>query len=204
MSTGVIIVIVVVAVVVIALIALAMRRPQARSRRLKEQFGPEYERTVSRHDGDAKEAEGELGDRITRSQDLDIRPLDDAQREYFLAQWATLQELFVDDPAKAIIDADQLLTSVLHERGYPDEDQYDALSVHHANALPGYRASRNAAQRAPSADASTEELRDAFVHARKTFDSLVLDDQGRSVESTPRHGRDEQQPARNVKEASDE
>ena len=213
MSTGVIIVIVVVAVVVIALIALAMRRPQMRSRRLKEQFGPEYERTVSRHDGNAREAESELEERITHSKGLDVRPLDDAQREHYLARWSTLQGLFVDDPAQAIIEADQLLTSGLHERGYPKEDLYDALSVHHADALPGYRASRDAAERAPSTDTSTEVLREAFVNARTTFDSLVLDDQGRTTNGTPRPahshrtttlGRNEQQSVTQGKGMSDE
>jgi hypothetical protein len=185
MSTGLIIVIVVVAVVVIALVGVAVVMPQMRSRRLQQQFGPEYQRAVSEHDGNAKEAERELAERVRRTGELDLRPLDAAQQERYLAHWTTLQEQFVDAPAKAVIDADLLLTEVLRERGYPDDDQYAALSVHHARAIDGYRASRNAAERAESGDATTEELRDAFVRARATFDALVRDDD--SVHQGVRH-----------------
>lgn len=212
MSTGVIITIVVAVVIVAALVAVALRGPQANSRRLKKQFGPEYDRVVRRHGGDAKEAERELSDRVTRSQGLDIRPLDATRREYYQAQWAQQQVLFVDDPAQAVLTADTLLTSVLRERGYPGEDPYDALSVYHLDALPGYRASRGGAQLARAADPSTEELREAFVRARGTFDSLVLDGQERPRNSatvpataTPTAtATDERRPVSQLKGASDE
>jgi len=178
MSTGVIILIVVLAVVVVALAVTALALPRMRSRRLQQQFGPEYERAVSAHDGNAKEAERELSERVKRTRELDLRPLEPAQQERYLARWTTLQEQFVDAPAKAVVDADQLLTEVLRERGYPDDDQYTALSVHHARALEGYRVSRAAAERATKGDATTEELRDAFVRARETFDELVREGGG--------------------------
>lgn len=179
MSTGLIILIVVVVVVVAALVGVAVMLPQMRSRRLQQQFGPEYERAVSQHDGDTKEAERELAERVKRADELDLRPLEPAQQERYLAHWTTLQEQFVDAPGKAVVDADRLLTEVLRERGYPDGDeQTAALSVHHASALAGYRASRNAAEQAERGDATTEQLRDAFVRARETFDELVRDDSG--------------------------
>ncbi|MHA6764337.1 hypothetical protein [Streptacidiphilus sp. PAMC 29251] len=184
MSTGLIIVIVVVAVVVVALIGVAVAMPQMRSRRLQQQFGPEYERTVSEHSGDTKEAERELSERVSRADELDLHPLEAAQQERYLARWTALQEQFVDAPAKAVIDADHLLTEVLRERGYPDDDQYAALSVHHARALDGYRVSRKAAERADQGDATTEELRDAFVRARETFDELVRDNGDSSTGTT--------------------
>ena len=216
MSTGVIIMIVVAVVIVAALITFALRSPQANSRRLKKQFGPEYDRVVRQHGGDAREADRELSDRVARSQGLDIRPLDATRREYYQAQWAQQQVLFVDDPAQAVVTADKLLTSVLRERGYPGEDPYDALSVHHLDALPGYRASRGGAQLAQTPDASTEELREAFVRARGTFDSLVLDGQERPTDTTtandpatdpdpdPVTVPDERRPVSQLKGASDE
>ena len=176
MSTSLIIVIVVVAVVVVALVGVAVALPQMRSKRLQQQFGPEYERAVAQHDGDAKAAERELSERVKRTDELDLHPLDPARQERYLAQWTTLQEQFVDAPGKALIDADRLLTEVLRERGYPEEDQDTALSVHHTGVLDGYRASRSAAERAAAGSATTEELRDAFVRARETFDELVRDD----------------------------
>jgi hypothetical protein len=186
MSTGLIIVIVVVVVVVVALIGVTVAMPQIRSRRLQQQFGPEYERTVAQHDGDTKEAEHELSERVKRTRELDLHPLDPAQRERYLARWTALQEQFVDAPGKAVIDADHLLTEVLRERGYPDDDQDTALSVHHTRALDGYRVSRNAAERAGQGSATTEELRDAFVRARETFDQLVRDDGGQDGRTADR------------------
>ena len=184
MSTGLIIVIVVVAVVVVALVGIAVAMPQMRSRRLQQQFGPEYERAVAQHDGDTKEAERELSERVKRTGELDLHPLDPARQERYLARWTALQEQFVDAPGKAVIDADHLLTEVLRERGYPDDDQDIALSVHHTRALEGYRVSRSAAERAGQGAATTEELRDAFVRARETFDELVRDDSGPSDRTT--------------------
>ena len=178
MSTGLIIVIVVVVVVVVALIGVAVAMPQMRSRRLQQQFGPEYERTVAQHDGNTKAAEQELSERVKRTRELDLHPLDPAQQERYLARWTALQEQFVDAPGKAVIDADHLLTEVLRERGYPDDDQDVALSVDHTRALEGYRVSRNAAERAGQGSATTEELRDAFVRARESFDELVRDGSG--------------------------
>ncbi|MFC1420319.1 hypothetical protein [Streptacidiphilus cavernicola] len=184
MSTGLIIVIVVVAVVVVALIGVAVAMPQLRSRRLQQQFGPEYERAVAQHDGDAKEAERELSERVKRTGELELHPLDPAQRERYLARWTALQEQFVDAPGKAVIDADRLLTELLRERGYPEDDQEFALSVHHAGSLDGYRVSRSAADRAAAGSATTEDLRDAFVRARETFDELVTEGTGTTTERT--------------------
>ena len=177
MSTGLIIVIVVVVVAVVALAATAFMRPQQRNRKLRQQFGPEYDRELAQHDGDTRATDQVLEQRVKRAGDLDIRPLDPAQRERALAQWNTLQEQFVDSPAKAVIDADQLLGEVMRDRGFPDgdsqDDRYAALSVHHARALPGYRTSQQFAERAQRGEATTEELRQAFVNARETFDQLV-------------------------------
>ncbi|WP_182442524.1 hypothetical protein [Streptacidiphilus sp. PB12-B1b] len=173
MSTGVIILIVVAVVVVAALVAFTAARPRMRSRRLQERFGPEYERELAEHEGDRAAAESELEERVKRAQKLDIQPLDAAQRERFLADWNTLQEQFVDSPAKAVIGADQLLNEVLRDSGYPEDDRYGALSVHHNKALPGYRASREAAVHARQGEATTEELRTSFVDVRNTFDLLV-------------------------------
>ncbi|MEY9835188.1 hypothetical protein [Streptacidiphilus sp. EB103A] len=177
MSTGLIIVIVVALVAVAALAAMAVMRPQQRNRKLRQQFGPEYDRELAQHDGDIRATDQVLEERVKRAGDLDIRSLDAAQRERALARWTTLQEQFVDSPAKAVIDADHLLGEVLRDRGFPAADSYDeqyaALSVHHAPALPGYRATQQAAERAQRGEATTEELRQAFVNARETFDQLM-------------------------------
>ncbi|MET9480585.1 hypothetical protein [Streptomyces sp. NPDC006638] len=143
---------------------------------LKRRFGPEYDRAVARHDGDTKAAEHELAERVSRHGDLHTQPLSAEQREQYVAAWAGLQERFVDAPQEAVAQADQLLARLAAERGYPDtayDDQLDALSVHHAHEVDGYRTVHHVASDAGSG-ASTEELREAMVGARRLFEQLIL------------------------------
>jgi hypothetical protein len=73
MNTGVLIAIVVVLVVIaVAAVLLAQRR---RTDRLQQQFGPEYQRTVSRA-GDRRAAESELAARTQRRQEMTILTLE--------------------------------------------------------------------------------------------------------------------------------
>lgn len=98
MSTGVIILVVVVAVVVLigaAVLALRARSTQS-CRGLKRRFGPEYERAVARHDGDAEAAERELAQRVERHGGLRERALETEEAERFEARWTAAQEHFVD------------------------------------------------------------------------------------------------------------
>ncbi|MEU0458753.1 hypothetical protein ABZ322_38635, partial [Streptomyces sp. NPDC006129] len=85
MSTGLIIALIVIAaVVVIIAAAMTLRaRGARRGRSLKRRFGPEYDRVVARHDGDAQAAERELAERVQRHGDLRERPLEPAQREQY-------------------------------------------------------------------------------------------------------------------------
>ena len=63
----------VVFLIVGGLLVMAVTRFQ-RSQRLKERFGPEYERTVN-ESGDKRTAESELEARLAHVESLDIRPL---------------------------------------------------------------------------------------------------------------------------------
>jgi FtsZ-interacting cell division protein ZipA len=154
---------------------------------LKRRFGPEYDRVVTRHDGDTKAAEHELTGRVQRHGDLKPQALSEEKREQYVAQWAGLQERFVDSPREAVAEAEQLLARLAGERGYPDGAQYDdqleALSVHHAHQVDGYRRVHHAVSE-DGRSASTEELREAMVGARELFEQLILahprdDGQGR-------------------------
>ncbi|MGW3283054.1 hypothetical protein ACWDR3_00240 [Streptomyces sp. NPDC001002] len=178
MSTGmIIIVIVIVAAVVVVAAALTLRaRGGVGGRDLKHRFGPEYDRAVTRHDGDTKAAERELAERVERHGSLREQPLEPARREQFEARWAAAQERFVDSPREAVADADQLLGELATVRGFPDGAQYEeqlaALSVHHAPDVNGYRHVHSVA-RADDTRADTEELREAMVEARALFASLI-------------------------------
>lgn len=179
MSTGLIIaliVIVAVAVVAAALILLA-RRPQG-GRTLRRRFGPEYDRAVAQHDGDARAAERDLAERVKRHGALREQPLDPAARDQYAARWGAVQERFVDSPQEAVAEADRLVAELAGARGFPDgeryEEQLDALSVHHGHHVHGYRRVHQATY-APVSDAhgGTEELRASMVEARALFEDLL-------------------------------
>ncbi|MFI5755577.1 hypothetical protein [Streptomyces sp. NPDC051569] len=177
--TTVLIVVALIVVFVIIVAAVLYLGPGRGSGRtgLKRRFGPEYERVVARHDGDTKAAERELGERVRRHGDLRPEPLSAESREQYVAHWAGLQERFVDAPQEAVAEADQLVARVAAERGYPDgtryDEQLDALSVHYAHEVDGYRRVHQAASQ-DGRSASTEELREAMVGARELFERLIL------------------------------
>jgi hypothetical protein len=175
MSTGIIVAIVVAVIVVAALVigVLAVMR----RRRLQQRFGPEYDRVVGERDSKLK-AESELAERERRVRDLDIRPLTDSARASYSAQWAALQERFVDTPADAVAGSQLLVAAVMTDRGYPTEHQDQVLadlSVEYSGTLDHYRAAEQISASAASGTASTEDLRLAMIHYRALFSDLLGD-----------------------------
>ncbi|GGZ11247.1 hypothetical protein [Streptomyces poonensis] len=182
MSTGVIIalIVIVAAVVVIAAVLSLRDRGAHGGRGLRRRFGPEYDRALARHDGDTKAAEAELAERVERHGSLQPRPLEPAERERYEVRWTAVQERFVDSPREALAEADRLLGEVAGARGFPDggryDEQLDALSVHHAHHVHGYRRVHRVANSPANGDGSragTEEMRTALVEARALFEELV-------------------------------
>ena len=57
-------------------------------------------------------------ERAGQLRDVAPRPLEPDDRERYLAAWRGVQAIFVDDPRRAIVDADQLVENVLRTRGY--------------------------------------------------------------------------------------
>ncbi|TDD40009.1 hypothetical protein E1287_02235 [Actinomadura sp. KC06] len=168
---------VVIAIVIVAGLAAAMYLAWtgARTRRLRERFGPEYDRAVERQGGRAA-AERELRSREERHEELDLHDLDPRRREQYREQWVGVQERFVDAPEAAVEQADGLVTVVMGERGYPThgfEDKVAHLSVEHGRTMDHYRRARTISDRAASKQASTEDLRQAMVHYRALFDELL-------------------------------
>ena len=158
--------------VALGLIVLLWRR---RSRRLQEQFGPEYKHAVRKY-GDARKAEAELAAREKRVRKLEIRPLTQDEQSRFAEVWKKAQARFVDEPSKAVGEADGLIKEVMQTRGYPvgDFDQRAAdVSVDHPNVVTNYRRGREIAARNKSGDATTEDLRHAMMHYRSLFEELV-------------------------------
>ncbi|HEV7627363.1 MAG TPA: hypothetical protein VGO89_12780 [Streptomyces sp.] len=178
MSTILIIVlIVVIAAVVVAGAVYARSTGLGRSTggSLRRRFGPEYERVVARHNGDTKAAERELALRVQQHGSLNPLPLPPQVREQYVTRWTAAQERFVDSPQHALAEAELLLGGLAQARGFPGPERHDehvdALSVHHAHHIEGYRRVHLAA----TGQATTEEMREAMLQARVFFDALATE-----------------------------
>ena len=168
------VVIVAAAVIVVLGVAAAALRAR-RSHDLKERFGPEYDRVAA--DAPTKrDAEAELREREKRRDELEITPLDPGDRDRYRARWEDVQAEFVDDPARAVGDADALIQEVMRTRGYPVDD-FDTrsadLSVDHPDVVENYRAAHGIAVAHERGNAGTEDLRHAVQHYRTLFEALV-------------------------------
>ncbi|MFF7754709.1 hypothetical protein ACFZCP_36985 [Streptomyces sp. NPDC007971] len=176
MSTGTLLAIIIAIVVVLALAAVAVSLIMRR-RHLRERFGPEYERTVEDSDS-RRTAERELKEREKRHDALEIKPLSPGSRDRYTREWSSVQSEFVDRPQDAVHDADRLVTSLMHDRGYPTEgfeQQMKDLSVDHGRTLEHYRAAHEVEDLSTHSRATTEQLRGAMVHYRALFDELLSD-----------------------------
>jgi uncharacterized protein (DUF952 family) len=167
-------VIIVAALVVAAVLAIGVTAARRR-RRLRQRFGPEYDRLVGERDSKLK-AESELTGRERRVDGLDIQPLTESARAGYALQWAGIQEQFVDAPADAVASSQLLVVTVMTELGYPAEDPDQVLadlSVEHAATLDHYRAAEQVSRNAAAGTASTEDLRLAMIDYRALFRDLV-------------------------------
>ena len=161
------------AVIAAGLLVWAFQRQ--RSLRLRERFGPEYERTRAEV-GDVRRTEAVLAAREKRVEKLHIRPLSPTEAARYGEVWRHVQTLFVDDPRGAIAEADHLVNEVMSARGYPmtEFDQRVAdISVDHPRVVEHYRAARAIAARKDVDGVSTEDLRQAVIHYRALFDDLL-------------------------------
>jgi hypothetical protein len=140
---------------------------------LRDRFGSEYDYQVARV-GDRHKAESELEARQKRVSRLDIRPLPETQRGEFTERWRDVQARFVDDPYRAVEDAQKLVDQVMTARGYPvgefDQRAKD-VSVDHPQVMAHYRAAYEISSSGQGAD--TEQQRQAMVHYRALFDELL-------------------------------
>ncbi|HEY2959801.1 MAG TPA: hypothetical protein VGM21_16580 [Actinomycetota bacterium] len=171
---GAVLALIVLVVLVVAGVALLQVRRQ-RTERLRQRFGPEYDRTVE-VSKDQSAAEKELRQREQRREKIQVVPLEPAARERYLEAWHRTQALFVDSPTEATRRADKLVAEVMRERGYPVEDfeqRAADLSVDYPGLVQDYRAARAIAERNDRSEADTEELRQALVHYRSLFEELL-------------------------------
>jgi hypothetical protein len=178
MSTTQIAVIIALAVIVVVGIATLLFRRKRRTQRLRGKFGgAEYARAV-KEGGSRRHAEAGLDKRTERVEAFHVRPLAPGDRARFEDSWRRVQARFVDGPAVAIAEADQLLGEVMSTRGYPvsDFEQRAAdISVDYPLVMENYRTAHEIALRQTKGkeQASTEDLRQAMIHYRTLFEELV-------------------------------
>lgn len=142
---------------------------------LRHRFGPEYDRLVAQREGRTA-AERELRERERRHAELDRRPLSAESRARYAAEWEEIQIRFVESPGEAVGAAEDLVSRMAAERGYPAgdfEEQAAYLSVEHANALGHYRDAHAVREAVSRGEGDTEQLREALVHYREMVTELL-------------------------------
>jgi hypothetical protein len=192
------IVIAIVAALVLVVLAAWSYAHARRRRALKDQFGPEYDRTVS-SSGSRRKAERELSGRERAHENLDIRPLSETERTRYLEDWQRAEGRFVDDPELAAREADSIVRSVLGDKGYPDDDfdsRAAAVSVDYPNVVARYRhghemvhgngAKGQKREKRGENEERTENLRKAMVDFRAVFEQLVEPEAQREPELAER------------------
>jgi hypothetical protein len=172
------------AVVLVALLASGARVP-AQSRGgpsdgddLRDRFGPEYDHAV-RLWGRA-EAEHWMRGLVTQRGGLDVRALPAASRDRAVRDWDRVQSLFVESPAEAVDEADELLTSVMEACGYPlptdgtGVPRAGWLAVDHPRVAWHLRAADDIREvGADGCAPGTEALREALGHYRVLVETLI-------------------------------
>jgi len=173
-NTTTIIIVAVIFLIIGGLLTMAFTRLQ-RTRRLRDQFGPEYDRTLDRI-GDKRQAEEDLEGRLAHVQNLNIRSLTAEEVNRFALEWQATQADFVDHPLAAVQKANRMIREVMSTRGYPVDDfeqRAADISVDYPELVANYRELHAIATKGEREKISTEEMRQAMVAGRELFERLV-------------------------------
>jgi hypothetical protein len=168
-------VLLVIVAIALAVVAVALRRQRQRTARLRERFGPEYDRAVKAA-GSRRAAEAELEERLERREDLRLAPVSDDNRARYEAEWNEVEEQFEGAELAGLARADALVTTILAERGYPMEsfDQRSAdLSVDYPEEVGHYRRAHTAYRKADDGEGTREDFYEALQHYRAVLDALL-------------------------------
>ena len=167
-------IIAVIAILLVLGIAAYVALTSRRSTHLKDRFGSEYDHMTEA--SGRRGGERALREREERVSKLQIRELSNDQLQSFGRDWRNVQNHFVDDPEKSIVEADDLVQKVMDARGYPlagFERQAEDISVDHPEVVNNYRAAHEIADAGRRHEATTEDLRQAMIHYRALFSDLL-------------------------------
>jgi len=162
MSTGAIVGLVIAGVVILALAAFLVRL--------------ELRRRIREDRPGRRVAEQELTERERRHAELGVKPISPMSRDRYTKSWALIQATFVDQPTKAVDEADRLVVTIMEDRGYPHaafDERLAMLSVEHGSVLHHYRDGHDIRARHAVSQLSTEDLRTAMVHYRTLVEDLL-------------------------------
>ena len=176
-NTTQLILVAVIFLVIGVVVASAVMRAQ-RTKRLKERFGPEYDKAVSEL-GDKRQAEDDLEARVAHVNTLNIRALTAEEVNRYALEWQKTQTEFVDEPLSALQKADRLIREVMNARGYPVDDfeqRAADISVDYPELVSDYRGMHMIAVKQKEDEVSTEEMRQAMVHGRALFNNLIANE----------------------------
>jgi type II secretory pathway pseudopilin PulG len=177
------VIIIMVAVVIIAalvafFVSRGRRAQQERQERAREQFGPEYERTVQER-GSERQAEKELRKRRERLED-EVQPLSEESRKRYEERWLGVERTFVDDPWASLEEADRVVADILAERNFPTESPQEAskgVGVMHPQVVEDFREAQRVHRDATGSEgeAELEEMRRAIQMYRSVYERLTGD-----------------------------
>jgi hypothetical protein len=180
-SNVTLVIIIVVAVAIIAaLVAFFVSRgrrvQQERQERAREQFGPEYERTVQER-GSERQAEKELRERRERLED-EVQPLSEESRKRYEERWLGVERIFVEDPWASLEEADRVVADILAERNFPTDSRQEAsrgVGVMHPQVVEDFREAQRVHRDATGSEgeAELEEMRRAIQMYRSVFERLM-------------------------------
>ena len=182
MSNVTLVIIIVVAVVIVAalvafFVSRGRRAQQERQERAREQFGPEYERTVQER-GSERQAEKELRKRRERLED-EVQPLSEVSRERYEERWLGVERTFVDDPWASLEEADRVVADILAERNFPTDSRQEAskgVGVMHPQVVEDFREAQRVHRDATGSEgeAELEEMRRAIQMYRSVYERLTV------------------------------
>ena len=93
-----------------------------------------------------------------------LRPLSDEARGRYAESWSAIESRFIEEPAAAVQEADQLVLAILRDRGASIEDD---------RRLPRELKEARAAARTNEGQSGTEGLRKAMLHYQHTVEKSV-------------------------------
>jgi len=105
-----------------------------------------------------------------------LLPLNATDRLRFSSEWMKCQIAFVEDPVSALETADHLISEVLRARGCSLANAYDragTISAAYPKHAKDLRAADEIVVRHHRGQASTEELRKAFIRYRSLFEDIL-------------------------------